>query len=86
MKRLLQIIVIVMLLFPIQVKAAPSSGTVRIPNGPKFWISDVVRNESVKVSFANYPKGKEYYVYLSHVGGRLREYKVGKLKKTYLHS
>jgi hypothetical protein len=84
MKRVIQLMAILILFIPMVVKAAPASGsgTVKIPDGPKFWISDVTRNESVKLSFANYPKGKVYYVYMSHVGGRLREYKVGMLKKT----
>jgi hypothetical protein len=84
MKRTIQLIIIIMLLVPMQVKATPAqgSGTVKMADGLKFYITDVVRNESVRLSISNHQKGKEYYVYMSHVGGRLREYKVGKIKKT----
>ena len=45
--------------------AAPDQAeqtSVRIPNGPKFRISNVVRGESVTVGFSDYPEGKTYQV------------------------
>jgi len=94
MKRVILILIILALLVPAPVLASPdpspasgTAGSVKIPGGPKFWISNVVRHQSVKVRFTDYPKDKNYVVYLARVGtGFAEKYKVGALKNRHTKS
>lgn len=68
MKKIAYILVLILVLVPATVIAAPIEReqlSVRIPNGgPKFWVSDVVRGESVTIRVAEFPKGRTYQVYI----------------------
>ncbi len=88
MKRVIQFLIILIVLLPMKALAAPGlkpsadyGSTVKIPGGPKFWIADVDRNQSVNVRFTEWTKGKTYVVYMARNGSSLREkYKVGQLE------
>ena len=61
--------------------SADYGATARIPGGGKFWISDVDRNHSVTIRFAEWEKGKKYVIYLCRNGTNFREkYKVGEIQ------
>ena len=85
MKRLIQILVVALLFIPMQASAAPTAGgSVTVPNGgPTFWVSNVVRNQSVSVRISDLPKDKKYNVYVGNIGnGFGYGYKVGQVTKT----
>ena len=75
--------------------AAPAQAeesSVKIPNGPKFWISNVERGESVTVGFTDYPKGKTYQVLIGlpgndfgkgYIVGHLNDAKAPNFNKTF---
>jgi len=75
--------------------AAPGeaeASSVRIPNGPKFWISNVVRGESVTVGFGDYPDGKTYQVRIGlpgndfgtgYIVGQVNDAKAPNFNKTF---
>jgi hypothetical protein len=85
MKRLLIFVLILMLVVPTVVSAAPAEGvqSVKIPNGPKFRISNVERGESVTLAIQEFPAGKSYQVYLAVAGDHYSDgWKVGTLSDT----
>ncbi|MBN2044028.1 MAG: hypothetical protein JW757_03330 [Anaerolineales bacterium] len=83
MKKILLVLIFLMMVIPTSVLAATPE-SVKIPNGPKFWISNVVRGESVTVGFKDYPKGKTYTVIIGLPGNNLgKGYKVGYLSDGY---
>jgi hypothetical protein len=83
MKKSLMVFVLLMMVITTSVSAATSE-SVKIPGGPKFWIADVVRGESVRVGFKDYPKGKTYTVIIGLPGNNLgKGYKVGYLSDGY---
>lgn len=83
MKKLIYLILILVLLIPSTVSASPrysELGSVKIENGPRFWIKDVVRGETVTVGVKDFPDGKTYDVYLVRPGSDFRQGpRVGKL-------
>lgn len=83
MKKILILVLVFVFVFPTAVFAAPPESpnpSVRIPNGPKFWIADVERGETVTIRVAEFPKGKMYQVYLGLPGDSFgRGYLVGRL-------
>jgi hypothetical protein len=72
MKKFIILFLIVIFLIPATVNAAPienGQSSVRIPNGgPKFWVGDVQRGESVTIRVAEFPKGRTYQVYIGIPG------------------
>jgi hypothetical protein len=82
MKRLLIFVLLIAFILPSAVYAAPagSDSAVKIPNGPKFRISNVERGESVTLAISEFPAGKTYQVYLAAAGNHYSDgYKVGTL-------
>lgn len=85
MKRLLIFVLIIAFLIPSVVYAAPAgtANSVKIPNGPKFRISNVERGESVTLGISEFPTGKTYTVYMAKAGDHYSDgYRVGILKDT----
>ena len=78
MKKLIFLVAIVMLLIPSPAMAF-SQGTdqdsVKIPDGPKFWIKDVVRGETVTIGVSGMPDGKTFQVHLVKPGTDFRSVK-----------
>jgi len=70
MKKFLIVFVLLLMVFPTSV-LAKSQESVKIPGGPKFWISNVDRGQSVTVGFKDYPKGKKYTVIIGLPGNNL---------------
>lgn len=72
MRKIIYLFLVVLFLMPATVFAAPVEDgqlSVRIPNGgPKFWIGNVERGESVTIRVAEYPKGRTYQVYIGIPG------------------
>jgi hypothetical protein len=88
MKKIIFFVLILLLLIPVTVSAAPreiGAQSVRIPNGgPKFWIGNVQRGESVTIRVAEYPKGRTYQVYIGIPGNYMSEaIRVGSLSDGY---
>ena len=77
MKKFILFVLLLLLLIPVTVSAAPEKigvQSVRIPNGgPKFWIGDVQRGESVTIRVAEFPKGRTYQVYIGIPGNYMSE-------------
>jgi len=85
MKKLIYIILILLIFLPATVSAAPQYSdqlSVRIPNGgPKFWVADVQRGESVTIRVAEFPKGRTYQVLIGIPGNFMSDAtRVGTLK------
>ncbi|MCB2180181.1 hypothetical protein KQH54_03565 [bacterium] len=75
MKKYIFLLAIVLLLIPSPVMAfsqRTDQESVRIPNGPKFWIKDVVRGESVTIGISGMPDGKTFQVHLVKPGTDFR--------------
>lgn len=70
MKKFLIVFILLLMVFPSSV-FAKTEESVKIPGGPKFWIADVQRGESVRVGFKDYPKGKTYTVIIGLPGNNL---------------
>lgn len=71
MKRLLPLILIAALLLPYTASATVNSAPVnevKLPDGPEFWVHNVVHNESVTISLKDFPKGKVYRVLMGDIG------------------
>lgn len=83
MKKLIFLFVIVLLIIPSPVLAYSQQideSSVRIPNGPKFWIKDVERGKSVTLGISDMPEEKTFQVYLVKPGTDFRQgEKVGTL-------
>lgn len=77
MKKFIFIVMVVLMLIPATVSAAPAERdlmSVRIPNGgPKFWVGDVQRGESVTIRVAEFPKGRTYQVYIGIPGNYMSD-------------
>lgn len=76
MKKIALLVLVLVLLFPAAASAAPAGdgqASVKIPNGPKFYIANVVRGESVTVGFKDYPDGKSYQVGIGIPGSSISE-------------
>ncbi|MFN2144568.1 MAG: hypothetical protein ACK2T7_04410 [Anaerolineales bacterium] len=70
MKKFLIVFALMLMVFPTSVLARTEE-SVKIPGGPKFWIADVDRGNSVRVGFKDYPKGKKYTVIIGLPGNNL---------------
>ena len=71
MKKLVFLVMVLALIIPTTVFAySPESnlGSVKIENGPRFWIKNVDRGESVTVGVKDFPDGKTFNVYLVRPG------------------
>lgn len=78
MKKIVFLIAIVILLIPSPVMAfsqETDQESVKIPNGPKFWIKDVIRGESVTIGVSGMPDGKTFQVHLVKPGTDFRSVK-----------
>ncbi|MBT3669623.1 MAG: hypothetical protein HON98_00245 [Chloroflexi bacterium] len=76
MKRIIPFIILLALLIPVGVLAAPDQAPdieVTVPGGPTFWVHDVQRNDSITLSVENFPAGKTYQVILSYIGGHFAQ-------------
>ena len=76
MKRIIPFIILLALLIPVGVLAAPNQAPdleVTVPGGPTFWVHDVQRDDSITLSFENFPDGKSYQVILSYIGGHFEQ-------------
>ncbi|MEJ2486200.1 MAG: hypothetical protein P8Y68_10745 [Anaerolineales bacterium] len=77
MKKILFVLLVALILMPATVFAAPNESndlSVKIPNGgPKFWVSDVTRGESVTIRVAEFPKGRTYQVYIGIPGNYMSD-------------
>lgn len=73
MKRIIQILFIIVLLLPVGVQAAPDLAPdleVTVPYGPTFWVHEVQRNDTISLRIENMPAGKNYQVFLSFIGNK----------------
>jgi hypothetical protein len=71
MKRLLPLILIAALLLPYTASATANpttSQSVKLPDGPEFWVHNVVHNDSVTIALKDFPKDKVYRVFMGDIG------------------
>lgn len=87
LKRILPIFLLIAFLIPTQVGATPHVSaqlSVTVPGGPRFWVSNVVRNKSITLRVENYDRVDKYTFSLGRIGDLFGEgIKVGVIDKTF---